>query len=206
MLENRVDPWGKLCRVPDYGTLMGNRGILHNADKKIVRQSAHEGWVTCLLKYKDIKRPKPFSTLNNYSELFFLDEATAFSAGHRPCHFCQRKRANLFKAAWVKANAPTETFVPMSSIDSALHAERTHKGSTEVRFDAPVDELPMGSIFEADGAAFLVAERGYLPWSFKGYGEPTAFAPDLIVEVLTPRSVVNAFKAGFAPDVHPSAG
>ena len=81
-----------------------------------------------------------------------------------------------------------------------------HKDGTKVRFESPVSALPIGSIFEADGVAFLVAERGYLPWSFKGYGEPTAFAPELIVEVLTPRSVVKAFKAGFAPDVHPSAG
>lgn len=59
---------------------MGNRGILHNGDNKIVRPWAHKAWVTCLLEFNGIKRPKPFSP-GNYSELFFIDEATAFAAG-----------------------------------------------------------------------------------------------------------------------------
>lgn len=183
---------------------MGNRGVLHNAEQKVVKQWAHERWLTCLLQFEGIQRAKPFSTLNNYSELFFLDEATAFSAGHRPCHFCQRKRSAAFKAAWTAANVPAETFVPMPTIDTALHKERAHRDGTKVSFKAPVGELPLGSMFAVEGAAFLVADRGHLPWSFNGYGAPTVFAPELIAEVLTPRSIVNAFRHGFAPHVHAS--
>ena len=86
MLQNRVNPWGALCAVSDRGQLMGNQGILHNEHNNIVRAWKHKAWVTCLLQFKDIQRPKPFSQ-GNYSELFFLDEVTAFAAGHRPCNF-----------------------------------------------------------------------------------------------------------------------
>lgn len=102
-LQNRVDPSGRLCAVQSRGMLMGNRGILHNDRNEIIKPRAHKAWVTCLLEYKGIKRPKPFSK-GSYSELFFLDEATAFAAGHLPCAYCQRARHLAFKASWVRAN------------------------------------------------------------------------------------------------------
>lgn len=86
---------------------MGNRGILHNDENRIVRPWAHKWWVTCVLEFKDIKRLKPFSQ-GNYSELFFVDEATDFAAGHRLCAYCQRARHLEFKGAWVRANLPED--------------------------------------------------------------------------------------------------
>lgn len=106
-LQNRVDPWGALCATASRGTLMGNRGILHDDRNRIVRPWAHRAWVTCLLEFNGIKRSRPFSP-GNYSELFFIDEATAFSAGHRPCAHCQRLRHREFKDAWVRANVAEE--------------------------------------------------------------------------------------------------
>lgn len=179
---------------------MGNRGILHDDRNRIVRPWAHKAWVTCLLEFNGIKRPKPFSQ-GNYSELFFIDEATAFAAGHRPCAHCQRVRHREFKNAWVRANVADElrgsTLMP--AIDRVLHAERCVPGGRKVTFDAPLIELPIGAMFEHEEAAYLVAADGYLPWSFDGYGQPQVIDAAVVVKVLTPRSIVRVFVGGFAP-------
>jgi hypothetical protein len=185
---------------------MGNRGILHNDENKIVRTWAHKAWVSCLLEFKGIQRPKPFSP-GTYSELFFIDEATAFSAGHRPCAYCQRTRHLDFKKAWVQANVAEQhhASTSMPDVDKVLHAERTMPGGGKRTFDAPLAELPQGAMFEHEGNAYLVSARGYLPWSFAGYGAPNDIDAATIVRVLTPRSIVRAFSQGFMPDVHVSA-
>jgi len=185
---------------------MGNRGILHDENNKIVRPWAHKAWVTCLLSFKEIKRPRPFSK-GNYSELFFLDEATAFAAGHRPCAYCQRERHLLFKEAWLQANIEESArpSVRMPDIDNALHNERAIRGGGKRTFDAPLSDLPFGSMFEHEGNALLVAARGYLPWSFEGYGAPQHIDGKMSVRVLTPQSLLGAFSAGFVPNVHSSA-
>lgn len=205
MLQNRVDPWGRLCRVEARGTLMGNRGILHNERQEIVRQSARTAWVTCELAYQGWRRPKPFSTLNNYSELFFLDEATAFAAGHRPCTTCRRERSTAFKTAWRAANAPDSSAVSLADIDKVLKAERTDSKGKKITHEARVGDLPAGTMVAVDGVAHVVTQRGLLPWSFSGYGVLQRFRPESMVEVITPRSVVGAFRHGFEPELHPSA-
>lgn len=207
MLQNRVDPWGQLHAIAHRGTLMGNRGILHDEQNRIVRPWAHKSWVTCLLSFKDIKRPKPFST-GNYSELFFIDEATAFAAGHRPCTYCQRDRSQQFKAAWLKANLTPEQqqFFKLSALDAQLHKERVIRGGAKVTHQAVASSLPKGSIFEHGGVACLVHSTDcYLPWSFSGYGTAIHLPPNTTVTVLTPKSVVLAFEHGFEPQIHPSA-
>ncbi|QIL74416.1 hypothetical protein G7048_28215 (plasmid) [Diaphorobacter sp. HDW4B] len=206
MLRNRVDPWGQLHAVSDRGTLMGNRGVLHNAENHIIRPWAHKSWVTCLLSYKDIKRPKPFSA-GNYSELFFLDEATAFSAGHRPCNYCQRERSQLFKAAWLQANAPSSrpSDFSLSEIDAQLHKERAVRGGAKVAYQESVAMLPLGAMFAHAGTTYLVGTNGHSPWSFGGYGPAIEMDPATQVSVLTPKSIVSAFARGFQPHVHPSA-
>ena len=205
-LQNRVNPWGNLCAVPSRGTLMGNRGILHDDRNKIVKPWAHKAWVTCLLEFKGIKRPRPFSP-GTYSELFFLDEATALAAGHRPCASCQRARHLEFKDAWIRANVVEELRAStlMPNIDKVLHAERTASGGGKRTFYAPLEALPLGTIFEHESTACLVTGAGYLPWSFGGYGAPKSIDQVTIVKVLTPRSVVRAFAAGFTPAIHSSA-
>lgn len=127
-LQNLVDPWGRLHAVEARGTLLGKRGILHNAQKEIIATSARKGWVTCRLEFAGRKR-EVFSA-SSYSELFFLDEATAFSAGHRPCAECRRERYTEFKAAWVKANARLARSAnpPIAEIDKVMHAERALRG------------------------------------------------------------------------------
>ena len=204
-LQNRVDPRGALHAVAEHGTLMGNRGILHDGDNQIVKQWQHKAWVSCVLQFKGFKR-SPFSP-GNYSELFFLDEATALSAGHRPCGFCQRDRFQLFKDVWFRAN-PSSADAALHTIgvvDKALHAERAARGGGKVTDAAVLADLPIGAMFESDGTAYLNWTRGPLPWSFKGYGLPVKIAPSVSVNVLTPISVVRMFQNGFLPTVHVTA-
>lgn len=202
--QNRVDPWGRLQPVRAHGSLMGNRGILH-VGQDIVRPWATRAWVTCVLD-ETIQRRTPFSP-GTYSELFFLDEATAFAAGHRPCRYCQRQRHDHFNTAWTAANAAgtPSARLPIATIDKALHAERTLPDKGKRTYIASVAELPPGTFFEHAGLARLVWPTGVLVWSFHGYTLGDPVAPDAQVEVLTPRSIVQLFRAGFRPCVHASA-
>lgn len=162
--------------------------------------------MTSLLEFKSIKRSRLFSR-GNYSELFFLDEATAFAAGHRPCAYCQRTRHMEFKDAWVRANVQQghRASTSMPDIDKVLHAERAIRGGGKKTYGAPLAELPRGAIFEHEGLAYLVSTQGYLPWSFIGYGAPQNIGLATVVKVLTPRSIIRAFVEGFTPTVHSSA-
>jgi hypothetical protein len=204
-LQNRVDPRGALHAVADHGTLMGNRGILHDANNQIVKQWQHKSWVTCVLQFNGIKRT-PF-TPNNYSELFFLDEATSLAAGHRPCGYCQRPRYQLFKDAWFKSNTSNEESALRSigALDKAMHAERALPGGGKKTYASVLADLPLGTMFESDGVIFLNWSAGHLPWSFKGYASPVKLPAATSVQVLTPLPVVRMFECGFTPMVHPTA-
>jgi hypothetical protein len=204
-LQNRVDPFGQLHAVPHRGTLMGNRGILHDSEKKIRRQWAHKGWVTCTLSFSDVRHP--VFAPSNYTELFFLDEATSLTAGHRPCNTCQRERYSEFRQSWLKANmsGAGNTFVPVSRIDRVLYAERAIPGGGKRTFEASVSDLPTGTMFEYGDNAYLVWKRGILLWSFGGYMPATTIPSDARVRVLTPPSMVRMFDTGFMPRVHSSA-
>ena len=204
-LQNRVDPWGSLQAVPMRGSLMGNRGILHDESRKVIRPWAGKSWVTCALHFDGIHRP--VFDRGAYSELFFLDEATAFAAGHRPCNHCRKARYAEFKCAWLRVNRPDSTTgnTPITEIDKALHSERAIAGGGKVMFSAALNELPPGTLFEYDGAAFLVWNGAISHWSFDGYtASSLQFSPQP-VNVLTPASVVRIFRDGFMPTVHASA-
>ena len=130
---------------------MGNRGILHNDAGEIIAPWQHRAWVTCVLEYKG-RRRQVFSH-RRYSELFFLDEATALSAGHRPCAFCRRERFNEFKALWCRANmdgAPPSS-VPAPVMDRRLHSERALRGGGKATFVMKPKDLPAGAFIEHGG-------------------------------------------------------
>ena len=203
-LQNRVDPWGKLNAVSMRGSLMGNRGILHNESRQIVRPWAGKSWVTCALQFNEVHRP--VFDKGTYSELFFLDEATAFAAGHRPCNFCRKPRYTEFKAAWLRTNRPDAVGNTLiTEIDKVLHAERAIPGGGKVMFSAAVQDLPSGAMFEHEGAAFLVWNGAVQRWSFEGYAPSTLQAGPQQVDVLTPASIVRMYANGFIPNVHTSA-
>ncbi len=211
-LQNRVDPYGKLnAHMSKASTLMGNRGILHNDDQEVVKQWVGSAWVTCLLHVSGLNRnpdKKGLFRPGNYSELFFLDEATAFSAGHRPCSYCRRARYNEFKAAWLQANSSAisaKQFHSIKDIDRHLHAERAIGGGGKMTFSTTFSKLPSGTFVELDSKPYLLWNGSMRPWSFTGYGAATPISnAEAQVTVLTPRSTVATFLLGFMPDVHAS--
>lgn len=207
-LQNRVDPWGGLNEsTSKAGMLMGNRGILHDADKRIVKRWTTKAWVACDPKFRGKSR-KPLFRSGRYSELFFLDEATALSAGHRPCAYCQRGRFDAFKAAWARsAEPPLESAaLPIHEVDAQLHGQRVSRGVQKITFEAQVDSLPEGTMIEVDGTAFLLHRGRRWRWSFMGYEPADPLPPATQVRVLTPKGVVQAYSAGYKPGVHVSAG
>lgn len=205
---NRVTPFGAFEATPARGTLMGNRGILHDADGTITRPWRNRGWVTCRLAFKgwhrEILQP------GTWTELFFLDEPTAFAAGHRPCALCRREDYRRFVAAWHAAHGAGPAGLPVfQAVDRALHAARiVPRARAQRTWTARLADLPDGAMVDRDGArrqAWLVARGRLWPWGHAGYGAPVPQGPDERVTVLTPEPVVAAFRAGYRPTPHPSA-
>ncbi len=194
-LQNRVDPRSQLHAVSHRGTLMGNRGILHDDRQQITRNHGHQAWVTCLLDFRSRHRdPMP---KREYTALFFLDEVTAFAAGHRPCGQCQHARYTDFVTAWQSVHGPKPDDEALPKwIDRRLHAARIQRGH-QVTYQAKTADLPDGTmILTADGPALWWQQKAY-PWAFTGYTDPVPTAP--IVTVLTPAPVVAVFRSGFVP-------
>jgi hypothetical protein len=125
-LQNRINPEGEICRSSARGMLMGNRGCLHNEAREIVSRSKRDAWVTCLIEFKNIKRK--VMDAGNYTELFFLDEATALAAGHRPCATCRRDRYDAFLAAWSAGNRNGEK-VLAGDVDKQMKLDRAPRGT-----------------------------------------------------------------------------
>ena len=121
--QNRVNPFGEIIATPERGTFMGNRGVLHDDEGRIRRKWQGKRWIVCVLEFRGRKRK--VMTPSRYTELFFLDEATALAAGHRPCAECRRERFKSFCCAWQPAHPQKGGSRPSASdIDTCLNAER----------------------------------------------------------------------------------
>ena len=143
--QNRVDPFGRLIAAAARGALMGNRGCLHDARGHIRRSHRGTRWIFCRLEFKG--RRRELMQPGRYTELFFLDEATAFAAGHRPCWECMRERANQFRDSWAVANrGAVEGELTAARLDEALHSERVGPSGAKTTFEAALAELPDGAI------------------------------------------------------------
>jgi hypothetical protein len=204
-LQNRVTPFGEIVAVPDRGIFMGNRGRIH--DEQHALKSRHwerKAWITCVLEFKG--RHREVMAPNSYTELFFLDEATALAAGHRPCAECRRSDANRFKSLWLEANGELleGKAGTMSNMDAFLHTERVTPDGTQRRWKARLSELPDGVMVLLDDqeAAFLLWQAHLCRWSPGGYVEKTAAPEERPVTVLTPPSVTRVLTAGYRPAVH----
>ncbi len=206
-LQNRVTPFGEIVGVPERGSFMGNRGRIHS--ERHTLKSRHwdrKAWITCLLQFKG--RHRQMMAPSTYTELFFLDEATALAAGHRPCGECRRSDAKRFKDLWLEVNGASlqgksET---MANMDAVLHSERTDRDGKQIRWEARISELPDSAMVLVDDAraAFLL-RQGYLYlWSPAGYVERRTAPSGRTVMVLTPPSVARVLAAGYHPIVHPS--
>lgn len=190
--QNRVTPSGEIVATPERGTLMGNRGLLHDGEGRIVRPWRERRWIACLLAFKGRRREVMSPGL--YTELFFLDEATALAAGHRPCAECRRGRFDAFREAWAAAGlAIAEVKAP--NIDARLHEERLGPGGTKRTFQADLDELPDGVFVRLAGrgdVAWLLWKGQVLTWSAGDYKERRPRPRGVEVVVLTPPSTVAA--------------
>ncbi|MFY0638572.1 hypothetical protein [Maricaulis maris] len=196
-LQNRVTPTGEICAHAARGTLMGNRGILHDGRQQLgTARWKHQAWVTCTLSFKSVRRPlmKP----GNYTELFFTDEAVALAAGHRPCAECRRADFNRFRDAFAKAHPDLSHSAP--DMDRLLHKARVASRSRkQVTYEAALADLPDGVFFQV-GTDALVRWQGCVwAWSFEGYSSWSRAMPEY-VEVLTPEPTVKAIAAGYKPD------
>ena len=202
-LQNRVTPFGEIIATRARGTLMGNRGIIHDPNTKrlLTRRWQHHAWICCVLDFKDYQHP--IMGVSAYTELFFLDEGTALAAGHRPCAYCRRAAFNAFKQAWSVATGAADPHAPR--IDRQLHAERVTRRREKVTFTAQLGELPAGTFVELDGHAHLLQQDKLLPWNTDGYGPPLRFTRSARVQVLTPYSTVAVLRAGYMPELHPSS-
>ncbi len=142
--RNRVTPFGEIVAAPERGTMMGNRGILHDSTGVILRPWQVKRWLICVLEFKG--RHRTVMAPNRYTELFFLDEATALSAGHRPCFECRRGRFLAFRDAWTAGNHPSAESgsIRAAVMDERLHADRIGPGRTRRTFRANIDDLPDG--------------------------------------------------------------
>lgn len=202
-LQNRVSPAGTIETSSSRGNFMGNRGVLHNSAREVKHLFKNKAWITCLLEFKG--RQRELMSPGLYTELFFFDEVTAFSAGHRPCAECRRSRYNEFRDVWSRVNTPnSDQVVRAPQIDATLHVERLD-GGEKVTWKSPISDLPHGTMFLVDELAYAVCNHSVLKWGFAGY---TTVDPDTLpytVDVLTPRSVVRIFDSGFKPEFHPTA-
>jgi len=190
-LQNRVMPWGEILADAARGLFTGNRGCLHNDQRQLGKARwKTRAWIICALEWKGWQRQ--VMTPGSWTELFFLDEAVALAAGHRPCALCRRTAFNAFREAWGGAPRAPE-------MDAALHVARL---GPRLRRDAA--GLPDGAFIRADGQAWLV-QRGLVQrFAPAGYG-PAVPRPEGLVEVLTPAPTLAVLAAGYRPQLHPSA-
>jgi hypothetical protein len=203
--QNRVTPAGTIVAVPERGTFMGNRGILHNSTGSIVRAWQGKRWLVCVLEFRGRKRE--VMSPGRYTELFFLDEATALAAGHRPCAECRRERFRAFQDAWCLAVRGGER-PTADQIDERLHAERLGPRRSKRTFEESLDDLPDAvfvQLHDSGEQPWLVQGSRLLAWSPGGYQQQRRRPRSRNVTVLTPPSTVAAIRAGYAPEVHASA-
>lgn len=196
--QNRVKPNGEIFATEARGTLMGNRGILHDSAKQITKQYAHPNWVICVLEYKGRKRP--IMSPNKYTELFFLDEATALAAGHRPCATCQRDKYKAFKTLFTQAHG---TAVKM---DNLLHRERLQwvKGKRTKQkktFTAALNTLPDYVFITHNDEPYLLLDSTLHHWTPFGYDGLIKLPDDMAVSVLTPAPTVAILRLGYTPSI-----
>ena len=211
-LQNRVTPSGDILALSERGQFMGNRGILHDGQQRLGRSRwRHPHWIICVLAFKnwhrDVMQP------GAYTELFFLDEAMALAAGHRPCALCRRSAYQHFQGCVIAA-LHRDQCLDAASLDRTLHAARIEEGTRKQRrFEARLDDLPDGTMLtyddpgssEPDKDIWLLHGQELVRWQPEGYDRKQHRPTGIMVQVLTPRPTVLALQHGYRPELHESA-
>ena len=204
-LQNRVTPRSELIADPARGLVYGNRGCLHDDRRRIRRRYNGKRWIACRLEFRGWRRNRLLQP-GRFTELFFLDEATAFASGHRPCALCRREDYNRFAWIWQELH-PGQ--VGADAIDAQLHGERVDPVTRgRAHHEAELDGLPDGSFVLREGMPHLVLGRQLLEWTPAGYTSRVQRGRGRAV-LLTPLSLVAVLRAGWQPVVpflHPSSG
>jgi hypothetical protein len=204
-LQNRVTPTGEIVAVAARGLFMGNRGILHDDRQRLGRSRwKHKVWIICRTcfcgRHRDVMSPR------RYTELFFLDEAVALAAGHRPCFECRRQAYYAWQRAWQAGNG-TVGLPRAAEMDQVLHGERILSGTRGQRtWQGRMSDLPDAAFALWDGSPHIILGGCLRPWSHAGYGAIVQGVGAEPVTVLTPPSSVGALRGGYRPELHPSAG
>jgi hypothetical protein len=204
-LQNRVTPLGDLVADPARGLVYGNRGCLHDAGGRIRRPYAGTRWIACRLRFRGWHRA-PLLQPGRFTELFFLDEATAFAAGHRPCALCRRADYDRFGTIWRELHPEQRG---ADAVDAQLQSERILRGTRERRLhDGPLDDLPDGAFVLHEGKPHLVLSASLLRWSPSGYRARLERPVGVRATLITPPSLVHVLRRGWTsavPVLHPSA-
>lgn len=204
-LQNRIMPSGDLIAVADRGTMFGNRGVLHDARQRIVRHYQVQRWIVCVLEFRG--RHREVMQPNHYTELFFLDEATALAAGHRPCAECRHVDYQHFRRCWADAHGEQHAGLPTAGeIDRRLHADRMSSPGVQQSYVEDISALPEGVFIARHDGSWLLWESALLRWTPAGYDRCEARPSHGQVTVLTPRGTVRTIAAGYVPGVHQSVG
>jgi hypothetical protein len=201
-LQNRVTPSGDIIATPHRGMFTGNRGIIHDPETRTLlnKRWASQAWLVCVCEFRGRRREVMGG--RSWTELFFLDEATALAAGHRPCFFCRRDDANRFRAAWEAGNGVTKVLA--RDIDAVLHRERLSGGKKRLHaLPMAPSELPDGAMLQQGIESYLIVQGRALSWSPAGYRNAQNPLQDAML--LTPPSTLRALSAGYRPLLHPSA-
>ncbi|WP_298562672.1 hypothetical protein [uncultured Aliiroseovarius sp.] len=199
-LQNRVLPTGEIVAERARGLFTGNRGILPFTEGRLgTSRWKHQHWIICDLKHPKGRYHGPIPA-RAWTPLFFLDEAVGLAAGHRPCAYCRPDAYRRFKTAWAKVHGPMGHL----EMDRQLHKSRVTRNRQQVRHMAESDDLPSGTFILLGGHPHLLLGDHARTFSPRGYG-PSVARPKAMVEVLTPTPTVASLRAGFQPELHPSA-
>ena len=202
-LQNRVTPLGDLIAVPERGLVHGNRGCLHDDERRIRRSYAVRRWIACRLEFRGWRR-SPLMQPGRYTELFFLDDATALAAGHRACALCRRQDYDRLTSTWAELHPGSKG---ADAIDAQLHAERLDAHRSRRLHEVGVETLPDAVMVLQGGEPHLVLGDRLLRWTPAGYERPVA-RPRGTTLLITPPSLVELLRAGWdpvVPLVHPTA-
>ena len=200
-LQNRVTPFGEIVAISQRGLFTGNRGILHDPQAKtlLTRRWSSKAWLICSCDYQGVRRTVMGG--RSWTELFFLDEAVALAAGHRPCFTCRWEAAQRFRASW--ADARRGALPAAGAMDAVLHAERLENRVKRLHpLPCPLADLPDGAVVASGGEAFTLLSGRAHRWTTDGYAPAERL--DGADWLLTPPSSVLTLGAGYRPVLHPS--
>ncbi len=197
-LQNRVTPFGEIVAASARGTFTGNRGIIHDPSTKALlhRHWSSRAWIICVCEFRG--RRRDVMAGRSWTELFFLDEATALAAGHRPCFYCRRADAKRFQAAWAEGNGVARPSAPQ--MDRVLDVERRDGRAKRLHaLPIPPVQMPDGVMLTDANEAYVIVKGRPLRWTFDGYEAAALPAGELMM--LTPPSTFGALKTGYRPEI-----